>query len=136
MSYQLYRKNPNEIYMVYELEGSSLLKCFPYTSDAEDYTKVKELIDKSDTSVTYPTADPTTVHSWKVTNLPDDVQIPINKENRESLLTESDWVVLSDVTMAADKLAEWKTYRQSLRDITKHSNWPHLKDSDWPTKPL
>lgn len=135
MAYQLYRKNANEIYMAYELEGSSLVKCFPYTADAEDYTKVKTLIDNSDASVTYPTTDPTTVHSWKVVNPPDDSAITFNKENRESLLKESDWVVLSDVTIAADKLAEWKTYRQALRDITKHSNWPHLKDSDWPTKP-
>ena len=57
------------------------------------------------------------------------------RETRESLLKESDWVVLSDVTIAADKLAEWKTYRQSLRDISTHSNWPFLEDSDWPTKP-
>jgi hypothetical protein len=26
-------------------------------------------------------------------------------------------------------------YRQALRDITSHSNWPHLSDEDWPTKP-
>ena len=135
MTYQLYRKTSDDVYMVYELEGSSLVKAYPYTEEAGDYSKVKGLIDSSDSSVTYPTKDPTTVHSWKGTNPPDNEVIPINKENRESLLTESDWVVLNDVTMAADKLAEWKTYRQSLRDITKHSNWPQLKDSDWPTKP-
>ena len=28
-----------------------------------------------------------------------------------------------------------KDYRQALRDITKHSNWPNLKPTDWPTKP-
>ena len=59
----------------------------------------------------------------------------ICRETRESLLKESDWVVLSDVTIAADKLAKWKTYRQSLRDISTHSKWPFLEDSDWPTKP-
>ena len=45
----------------------------------------------------------------------------------------------SDVTMAD----AWKTYRQALRDITTHSNWPNLKspdpsgagDNDWPVKP-
>jgi hypothetical protein len=27
------------------------------------------------------------------------------------------------------------TYRQALRDITTHADWPNLADSDWPTKP-
>jgi hypothetical protein len=57
------------------------------------------------------------------------------RKTRQSLLQESDWAVLNDVPMAADKLAEWKSYRQSLRDISTHSNWPLLEDSDWPTKP-
>jgi len=31
--------------------------------------------------------------------------------------------------------AEQTAYRQALRDITSHANWPHLEDADWPTKP-
>jgi len=31
--------------------------------------------------------------------------------------------------------AEMTTYRQALRDITTHSNWPNLEEGDWPTKP-
>ena len=62
-----------------------------------------------------------------------------NREERNRKLTETDWMACSDVTMVED----WKTYRQALRDITKHSNWPNLKvpdidgsgDNDWPTKP-
>jgi len=27
------------------------------------------------------------------------------------------------------------TYRTALRDLPTHSNWPHLEDDDWPTKP-
>ena len=27
------------------------------------------------------------------------------------------------------------SYRQALRDITAHSNWPYLQEADWPTKP-
>ena len=58
---------------------------------------------------------------------------------RNSRLAETDWMACSDVTMSED----WKTYRQALRDITTHSNWPNLKvpdmdgsgDNDWPTKP-
>jgi hypothetical protein len=53
------------------------------------------------------------------------------RSHRNFLLTESDWMALSDVTMADN----WKTYRQALRDLPTHSDWPNLKDSDWPTKP-
>lgn len=54
-----------------------------------------------------------------------------NKEARNSLLTETDWWAVADRTMTAEQTA----YRQALRDITTHANWPNLADSDWPTKP-
>ena len=50
---------------------------------------------------------------------------------RNELLAATDWCALSDVTMSDDM----KTYRQALRDISKHSNWPNITESDWPTKP-
>lgn len=50
---------------------------------------------------------------------------------RETLLAETDWWAMSDRTMTAEQTA----YRQALRDITTHANWPNLADSDWPTKP-
>jgi len=31
--------------------------------------------------------------------------------------------------------AEQTAYRQALRDITTHANWPDLGEADWPTKP-
>jgi len=54
-----------------------------------------------------------------------------NKETRNSLLTETDWWAVSDRTMTTEQTA----YRDALRDITTHANWPNLADSDWPTKP-
>ena len=54
-----------------------------------------------------------------------------NRTNRDSLLAETDWMALSDVTMST----EMTTYRQALRDITNHDNWPNLQDADWPVKP-
>jgi hypothetical protein len=54
-----------------------------------------------------------------------------NRYKRNNLLAETDWQALSDVTMSAQVSA----YRQALRDITTHANWPHLEESDWPTKP-
>tara|TARA_B100001559_G_scaffold227751_1_gene191520 strand:- start:15871 stop:16338 length:468 start_codon:yes stop_codon:yes gene_type:complete len=52
-----------------------------------------------------------------------------NKRNKR--LSETDWTSASDLTMSDDM----KTYRQTLRDIPKHKNWPNLKDEDWPTYP-
>ena len=54
-----------------------------------------------------------------------------NRDLRNRLLTDTDWTGLSDVTMSA----EMTTYRQALRDITTHANWPNLEPSDWPTQP-
>ena len=54
-----------------------------------------------------------------------------NRTKRDGLLSNTDWMALSDVTMSA----EMTTYRQALRDITAHANWPNLADADWPTKP-
>jgi len=54
---------------------------------------------------------------------------------RNALLAACDWVGGSDVTMADEKKAEWVAYRQALRDITSHANWPYLELNDWPTQP-
>ena len=63
----------------------------------------------------------------------------LQRQERNRRLAETDWMANSDVTMSD----AWKTYRQALRDITTHSNWPNLKrpgpdgsgDNDWPVKP-
>jgi len=54
-----------------------------------------------------------------------------NRVDRNEKLSETDFYALSDVTMSAEMTA----YRQALRDITSHANWPHLEEADWPTKP-
>tara|TARA_B100001778_G_scaffold152213_1_gene124868 strand:- start:159 stop:638 length:480 start_codon:yes stop_codon:yes gene_type:complete len=69
----------------------------------------------------------------------DNAAAEATRAERDSRLAETDWMANSDVTMTD----AWKTYRQALRDITKHSNWPYLKspdpqgtsDNDWPVKP-
>ena len=54
------------------------------------------------------------------------------REQRNQLLAETDWMGNSDVTMSAD----WKTYRQALRDITKTTPADDaLSNITWPTKP-
>ena len=53
---------------------------------------------------------------------------------RNQLLVESDWTQFRDVTLTKD--ADWKTYRQSLRDITKDlTTVDGIDKVTWPTKP-
>ena len=54
-----------------------------------------------------------------------------NRKIRDTRIAETDWWASSDLTMTAEQTA----YRQALRDITTHANWPHLEEADWPTKP-
>ena len=54
-----------------------------------------------------------------------------NRTKRNERLAETDFYALSDVVM----LSDMTTYRQALRDLPTHKNWPNLSDSDWPTKP-
>ena len=54
-----------------------------------------------------------------------------NRSTRDAKLAETDFYALSDVTMSS----AMTTYRQALRDLPTHDNWPNLEDADWPTKP-
>ncbi len=47
---------------------------------------------------------------------------------RDTLLRESDWTQFTDSPLTDSKKTEWKTYRQSLRDLPANSS-PTL-DSD------
>ena len=81
------------------------------------WTEVNKFSKKADETAYLKTLDEETAKSLR------------NKRNKK--LSETDWTSASDLTMSDDM----KTYRQALRDITKHENWPNLKDEDWPTLP-
>lgn len=57
------------------------------------------------------------------------------REIRAAMLAETDWTQTADSPLTDAKKAEWRTYRQKLRDLSDHVNWPELEDFDWPTKP-
>ena len=50
------------------------------------------------------------------------------RTERNKFLRMSDWTQNRDVTLSND--ADWKTYRQALRDITK--DYKSLEDVKWP----
>ena len=54
------------------------------------------------------------------------------RHKRNRLLAETDWMANSDVTMSND----WKTYRQSLRDLTSGLDTVEkVEAKEFPTKP-
>ena len=57
------------------------------------------------------------------------------RRERDEKLAASDWTQASDHSspLAADKKAEWETYRQSLRDLPE--NTVDLANPTWPTEP-
>ena len=97
----------------------------PYIEDGVVYLHKIEALDDSQKTAAQTARDNATAESTRA--------------ERNRRLSESDWMANSDVTMTD----AWKTYRQALRDITKHSNWPYLKtpapdgsgDNDWPVRP-
>lgn len=60
-----------------------------------------------------------------------DTELSRIKRNRK--LEMSDWTQVSDAPLSESEKQEWRNYRQALRDITTHRNWPHLNKEDWPT---
>ena len=52
---------------------------------------------------------------------------------RDTLLRESDWTQFTDSPLLDSKKTEWKTYRQSLRDLPATESDP--ENATFPTKP-
>ena len=57
------------------------------------------------------------------------------REVRNEILAQSDWIVIKEREEggSVSNFADWKKYRQELRDITK--TYKSLEDVKWPTAP-
>ena len=55
------------------------------------------------------------------------------RATRDMLLTDCDWTVLPDSPLSDAKIAEWKTYRQALRDLP--ANTTDWANPTYPTEP-
>ncbi len=64
--------------------------------------------------------------------VPNEEQEMVSRSLRDSFLLETDWWASSDLTMTTEQTE----YRQALRNLSTHANWPNLNDEDWPTKPV
>ena len=76
------------------------------------------------------------------TDQENDYQARLNSEaaasvrtQRDAKLAESDWMVIKSAETGIALATEWATYRQALRDITTHANFPNLEEADWPVAP-
>ena len=57
------------------------------------------------------------------------------RQLRNQRLKETDWVVIYHTERGTNIPLEWEQYRQDLRNITDHVNFPRLTEEDWPVKP-
>ena len=86
-----------------------------------DYTE-----DERNTLLTEWNADLTRIENEKIDHL---------RRERNNRLAETDWVVIKEREEggSVSNFADWKTYRQALRDITNSAT--SLDDVTWPEKP-
>jgi len=72
---------------------------------------------------------------WSVFDRPPNDASQRVRSRRDRLLSETDWVVVFHTEKGTNITLEWKNYRQALRDLTAHANFPYLTEDDWPAKP-
>jgi len=134
---QLRRDNPNVSFP--RIIPDSVLadySVYPVSAgDVPDFNERTETVTQSDTPSV---VNGQWVYTWTKSSKTDDEISQYDsvigegvRAKRNELLKDTDHYGLSDVTMSA----AMTTYRQALRDITDHANFPNLEDADWPTKP-
>lgn len=136
--YELYEEYPNttfprpmpdevlESYGIYRVVAQPLTEEYDDATHTVEYSDTPELIDGSwmfRASIVERTAEDL---QGRI-----DGHASLMRRMRDDLLAETDWWAVSDRTMTAEET----TYRQALRDLPTHANWPYLEDADWPVKP-
>ena len=134
---QLRRDNPNTSFPK-QIPSEMLESYGVYTVVYTDMPSIDARTQKTEQEAAPTLVDGSWTVGWTTTDKTaeeiqqyDDGVAASNRGKRNNLLEETDYLALTDVTLTADMTI----YRQALRDITTHSNWPNLADSDWPTKP-
>ena len=136
---QLRRDNPNTSFPK-QIPSEMLESYGLYTVVYTDMPSIDDRTQKAEQEATPSLLDGSWTIGWTTTDKTaeevqqyDDGVAAENRSSRNSLLTQSDWTQVADAPVDA---TAWATYRQALRDITSHANWPNLTDADWPTKPV
>ena len=115
-------------YRTYDRATHKLVKVTPYLDSGVVYDVQVQAL--TDAEIAAKTSDETARKEAAV------------RKQRDALLAECDWVAVKALEAGSSVPAAWATYRQALRDITAHANFPDLSNgdmdgnnSDWPTKP-
>lgn len=69
------------------------------------------------------------VQKWIIGNLNEELATMNARRKRQMLLSETDWMALSDNTLTE----EWAAYRQALREVPQQTGFPF--EVIWPVKP-
>lgn len=69
------------------------------------------------------------VQKWIVENVAEELAIFNVRRKRDRLLSETDWLALSDNVLTED----WAAYRQALREVPQQTGFPF--EVVWPIKP-
>ena len=112
------------------------LKDFPSDIWAVQWDGTKGTVEKRDmsfTDITDITPYNAWVTEWETANTAlseqeGNLTLDEFREWRNALLYETDWTILPDSPLSADKQAEWKTYRQKLRDLPANTSEPYRVD--------
>tara|TARA_X000001036_G_scaffold405294_1_gene413194 strand:+ start:1223 stop:1555 length:333 start_codon:yes stop_codon:yes gene_type:complete len=76
------------------------------------------------------------VKHYNQTRQTDDEELAdYQRRRRNASLDATDWIVQKSTEKGEAVPDVWQTYRQALRDLPTHENFPNLKDEDFPTKP-
>lgn len=57
------------------------------------------------------------------------------RSRRNNLLSNTDWIAVSDNNLTEDQKEKWKIYRQQLRDFPSTISDPTNPDINWPIPP-
>ena len=107
----------------------------PWNLNGSEYSNLEWL----DSGATKPTE---TEINNKISELDAAEPMRLLREERNQLLSETDWVAARSIETGVAISNDWKTYRQSLRDLPSSSS-PSLDEYynlnfssvTWPTKP-
>lgn len=102
------------VFLPHDRSTEKLVPCEPYIQDGFAYTV--QVAPKTEEELT---AD----RESKAAEL---------RKQRDELLAQSDWRVIKAMEQDGQVESEWAIYRQALRDITDHPDFPNV---DLPNKP-
>ncbi len=62
-----------------------------------------------------------------------DLDFHMVRDERNALLSQTDWTQIADAALGAHTAEEWATYRQELRDLP--AGFSKVSEVVWPTPP-